>query len=447
MALTAWAGDRVTDADGFSLYLRDPDRGTVWSLGWQPVPGLPARYAVEHRPGVLAISRQDHGIEASLEVTVVPEADVELRVVRVWNRTNVARRLELTTCLEVVLHETAAHASHPAFSKLFVETAWDEAVGALLAHRRPRSSGERTGWMVHALAGPGPPERETDRARFVGRGRSLARPRALESMARLSGTVGNVLDPVLALRRTVELAPGAGATFVAALGAAAEADAALALAARWADADAAAAALALAGAHERARRARFGLDDPTAEGLQALAGALLYGHPALRAAALRIAGGVAPGPAGGGRAGRGPARARRRRRRSRGLRAAARAGGGHAVLVRPGARAVAAHRWTRSGARSARARGRRRPRPAARHGRARRARAALRAGSGGHRGVARRGRRRGGPRVPGAGGPSRGVRDGGRRSPRWRARAASPPTGASTGCASTRRARGLPCRG
>jgi cellobiose phosphorylase len=103
VALTAWAGDRVTDADGFSLYLRDLDRGTVWSLGWQPVPGLPARYAVEHRPGVLVISRQDHGIEASLEVTVVPEADVELRVVRVWNRTNVARRLELTTCLEVVL--------------------------------------------------------------------------------------------------------------------------------------------------------------------------------------------------------------------------------------------------------------------------------------------------------------------------------------------------------
>jgi cellobiose phosphorylase len=297
VALTAWAGDPVTDTDSFSLYLRDLDHGTVWSLGWQPVPGLPARYAVEHRPGVLAISRHDHAIEASLEVTVVPEADVELRVVRVWNRANVARRLELTTCLEVVLHEAAAHASHPAFSKLFVETAWDEAVGALLAHRRPRSSGERTGWMVHALAGPGPLERETDRARFVGRGRSLARARALESMARLSGAVGNVLDPVLALRRTVELAPGAGATFVAALGAAAEADAALALAARWADADAAAAALALAGAHERARRARLGLDDATAEGLQALAGALLYRHPALRAAALRIAGGVAPGPA------------------------------------------------------------------------------------------------------------------------------------------------------
>jgi cellobiose phosphorylase len=297
VALTAWAGDRVTDADGFSLYLRDLDHGTVWSPGWQPVPGVPACYAVEHRPGVLAISRQDHGIEASLEVAVVPEADVELRVVRVWNRTGVARRLELTTCLAVVLHEAAAHAAHPAFSKLFVETAWEPSVGALLAHRRPRSADERTGWMVHALAGPGSPEHETDRARFLGRGRSLARPRALDSAARLSGTVGTVLDPVLALRRTVDLAPGAEAGFVAVLGAADEADAALALAARWADADAATVALAAAGAHERARRARLGLDDAIAEGLQALAGALLYRHPALRAAAFRIAGGVVPGPA------------------------------------------------------------------------------------------------------------------------------------------------------
>ena len=400
---------------------------------------------MEHRPGVLAISRQDHGIEASLEVTVVPEADVELRVVRVWNRTNVARRLELTSCLEVVLHEAAAHASHPAFSKLFVETAWDEAVGALLAHRRPRSSGERTGWMVHALAGPGPPERETDRARFIGRGRSLARPRALESRARLSGTVGNVLDPVLALRRTVELAPGAGATFVAALGAAAEADAALALAARWADADAAAAALALAGAHERARRARFGLDDPTAEGLQALAGALLYRHPALRAGALRIAGGVAPGPAAersrwsraGPRSSSTPT--------MRGLRAAARAGGGHAILVRPRACAVAARRWTRSGARR-RVEGDRihvlRRDTVAPDALARLCALA----AGGIEGSLAAVAGEEGPASPApVARPVEFVT--GQAEPPWRARAASPPTGVSTGCASTRRARGLPCRG
>jgi cellobiose phosphorylase len=110
VALTAWAGDRVTDADGFSLYLRDLDRGTVWSLGWQPVPGLPARYAVEHRPGVLVISRQDHGIEASLEVTVVPEADVELRVVRAVARALAEVEAAWRRTLEPIQIETPVRA-------------------------------------------------------------------------------------------------------------------------------------------------------------------------------------------------------------------------------------------------------------------------------------------------------------------------------------------------
>ena len=60
-------------------------------------------------------------------------------------------------------------------------------------------------------------EWETDRARFIGRGRTLANPLALSSPGPLSGTLGNVLDPLLALRRTVELQPGASVRLVAVL--------------------------------------------------------------------------------------------------------------------------------------------------------------------------------------------------------------------------------------
>ncbi|HUI28323.1 MAG TPA: hypothetical protein VL403_19740, partial [Candidatus Kryptonia bacterium] len=35
-ALTGWSGDRVEDADGLFVYLRDLDRGEVWSAGYQP---------------------------------------------------------------------------------------------------------------------------------------------------------------------------------------------------------------------------------------------------------------------------------------------------------------------------------------------------------------------------------------------------------------------------
>ena len=51
-------------------------------------------------------------------------------------------------------------------------------------------------------------EYETDRARFLGRGRTPANPAALDAGTRLSGTTGPVLDPVFSLRRRVRLEPG-----------------------------------------------------------------------------------------------------------------------------------------------------------------------------------------------------------------------------------------------
>ena len=56
---------------------------------------------------------------------------------------------------------------------------------------------------------------ETDRMRFLGRGRTPANPAALEPGTTLSGTTGPVLDPVFSLRQRVRLAAGASAAFLA----------------------------------------------------------------------------------------------------------------------------------------------------------------------------------------------------------------------------------------
>ena len=53
----------------------------------------------------------------------------------------------------------------------------------------------------------GPLEWETDRARFIGRGRTLENPIALDGRP-LSGTTGYVLDPILSLRQRVRIAAG-----------------------------------------------------------------------------------------------------------------------------------------------------------------------------------------------------------------------------------------------
>ena len=233
LALTRWNADPVEDNDGFFLYLRDRDSGEFWSLGQQPVLAPGARRASRFGDGVAELRCEYAGIEAEMRIVVPTAADVELRRVTLRNASDRPRRIEWTSYAEVVLNARAADAAHPAFSKLFVQTEWVVEQRALLARRRPRAAGEPVCWLVHALVGDEeaePPQHETDRARFIGRGYSRAAPRALVKTSPLSGTVGNVLDPIVSLRREVELPAGGSAQVLFLLGAAPTRETALALA-------------------------------------------------------------------------------------------------------------------------------------------------------------------------------------------------------------------------
>ncbi len=106
-----------------------------------------------------------------------------------------------------------ADQAHPAFAKLFLETEFDPRCGALLARRRPRGAKEHPVWAIHTSAASVSAteiEYETDRMRFLGRGRTPANPAALDSGSRLSRTTGPVLDPIFSLRRRVSARSGNG---------------------------------------------------------------------------------------------------------------------------------------------------------------------------------------------------------------------------------------------
>ncbi|HLF97889.1 MAG TPA: hypothetical protein VI457_12175, partial [Methylococcaceae bacterium] len=229
--LTRWSRDAVEDSEGFFVYLRDVDSGRFWPVSRRPGGGDPERVSARLENDRCVLERREDGIEARLEISVHAGEFAELRRLALTNTGDVPRRIEATGYAEIVLHHPAADAAHPAFAKLFVQTGYDSERQLLLASRRPRGHGETFPWLVHGLLGPGDLQWETDRMRFIGRGRNLAAPLALEQ-PRLSGTVGNVLDPVFALRRILNLAPGARIELCFWLGAADDRDAALKLAER-----------------------------------------------------------------------------------------------------------------------------------------------------------------------------------------------------------------------
>ena len=143
--------------------------------------------------------------------------NAELRRVSVINHSSRTRSLDLTSYAEVVLAPSDADLAHPAFSNLFVETRSIPERDALICTRRPRTGDDRL-YMIHVLSGRGrvgvATQHETDRARFVGRGRTLDRPAALSPGAALSNTTGPVLDPIVSLRQSIACRRGRTAAWI-----------------------------------------------------------------------------------------------------------------------------------------------------------------------------------------------------------------------------------------
>ena len=212
IAVTRWHCDPTRDNDGMFFYIRDLDSGEVWSAGYQPVLKDSGTYQAIFRGSTAEFRSRVQDIDTYAEVVVSPEDDVELRSISVTNRSWRRRSIELTSYAEVVLTTPAADATHPAFSNLFVETEIVRKRSAILCTRRPRSKEERPPWMLHLIAAEkievDDVSYETDRSKFIGRGRTTADPMALTGSSGLSDSEGSVLDPIVAIRCNVTIDPG-----------------------------------------------------------------------------------------------------------------------------------------------------------------------------------------------------------------------------------------------
>ncbi len=215
LSVTRWREDVTRDSWGSYLYLRDRNTGAVWSAGHQPTGVEADSYEVDYAEEHAEFFRRDGPIATRMTVVVSAEHDAEIRRVSLTNLGSSAREIELTSFAEVVLAPQAADVAHPAFQNLFVQTEFAPEVNALLATRRPRSATDPQVWAAHVAAIEGELPRviqyETDRARFLGRGRSVREPAAVVDGRPLSNTVGPVLDPIFSLRLRIQLAPGATA--------------------------------------------------------------------------------------------------------------------------------------------------------------------------------------------------------------------------------------------
>ncbi len=287
MAITRWREDGTRDHWGSFCYLRDMESGDYWSAAHQPTCVEVEQYEAIFSDAKAEFRGRKRGYDTHLEIAISAEDDIELRRLTVRNRTRRTRTIEITTYAEVVLAPSASDEAHPAFSNLFVQTEIDRDKQALLCTRRPRAHDEVPPWMFHLVAVHDADishiSYETDRARFLGRGNTPRTPQALTSAEALSDSAGSVLDPIVAIRCRITLAPEQTAMIDMVTGVGGERDACTALVDKYRDRRLADRVFDLAWTHSQVVRRQINASQADAQLYERLAGLMVYAHPFLRA--------------------------------------------------------------------------------------------------------------------------------------------------------------------
>jgi cyclic beta-1,2-glucan synthetase len=288
IAVTRWREDSTCDSWGMFCYVRDVKTGEFWSITYQPTLKKSEIYDAIFSKGRAEFHRRDNDLDIRTEIVVSPEDDIELRRIRITNLSKLRRVIDVTSYAEVVLTSSIADAIHPAFNSLFVQTEIINQKQAILCTRRPRSADERILWMFHQMTMHGSETAnvsyETDRMKFIGRGKSTVAPQAMLSNTQmLSGSQGSVLDPIAAIRFQINLDPEESVKFDIVTGISESRDAALNLIDKYQDRRLANRVFELAWTYSQVVLRQINATETDAQLYGHLASSIIYTNPLLRA--------------------------------------------------------------------------------------------------------------------------------------------------------------------
>lgn len=210
--LTPWSNDAVSNPIVDTIYLRDEELGTFWTVACQPICEKEP-YRISHSQGFSRFEHNSHGINQEL-VTFVPVDDgggLPLRIQRlkVTNTTSKKRLLSATSYTELVL------GTDKEVTQMNVYTEWDPEHQVMFAYNRYNK--DFGSCVAFTYASKTVSSFTGDRTEFLGRNSSTKSPAALFRKA-LSGHVGALLDPCASLQVHLELEPGETGEVVFVLG-------------------------------------------------------------------------------------------------------------------------------------------------------------------------------------------------------------------------------------
>jgi cyclic beta-1,2-glucan synthetase len=211
--------DALRDAHGAFFYLRWDRQPQAVSLTQHPAPDPAAHYTSTFHADRVCFDAIWPELHAHTTVWVGPEDDIEFRQVELINLSERTLDLELMSAFEITLAATSADEAHPAFSNLFMRSAWHAGQQALVFERKPRLPTEAGLHAAHFIAETDPSvialRVQTDRLGWLGRNRDASRPLgmfpSLPPIETADSSGGSALDtgldPVCAISARLQLAP------------------------------------------------------------------------------------------------------------------------------------------------------------------------------------------------------------------------------------------------
>ena len=286
LALTRWREDSTCDNWGSFCFIRDMETSALWSAAYQPTLREGDQYEAVFSQSRAEFRKKEYQLDTHTEIVVSPEDDVELRRIRITNRSKRKRTIEITTYAEVVLAPAAADAAHPAFSNLFVQTEILENRNAIICTRRPRSENDQTATMFHLMkvhhAQVQGISYETSRANFIGRGNTIHQPAVFNNNNPLSGTQGSVLDPIIAIQYRIIIEPQSYAIIDIVTGIGDTRETCNALVDKYQDRHLANRAFELSWTHSQVVLRQINATESEAQLYGRLAGSVIFANPSLR---------------------------------------------------------------------------------------------------------------------------------------------------------------------
>ncbi|MDS1004284.1 glucoamylase family protein [Clostridium sporogenes] len=204
-----WREDLTSDSRGLFFYIKNINSNNYWSATYEPCKFEGEHYKAQFSSDKITFSREDGNIITETNITVSQEEDAEIRSINLKNNSNHDRVIEITSYCETTLANYNTDLVHPSFSNLFVKTEFSEEPFCILANRRKRSEMDISPWVIQTVAVEGEQiggfQYETSRIDFIGRGRNLYNPKAMDNEANLKNSIGPVLDPIISIRVRVKL--------------------------------------------------------------------------------------------------------------------------------------------------------------------------------------------------------------------------------------------------